>query len=199
MFLDKFCDYCGGKLTKDEEVCPHCGAKLKALERRLCKQCGAELAIGQIYCGQCGTRYDEIPSDEDFAAKLDDITVPKVEELSEDDLTRIIEMDEGFQSALAGSERESKEADEILESESDSTGGSVTKSLNILIGTLLFLFGLGGTIYTQTAIEKEWWYTYEPPYTSHEMTMLFMKFSSIALVVVGLIVIIVSLCRSGKK
>ena len=40
MFLEKFCDNCGGRLTKGDEVCPHCGVKLKIFERRLVVNAG---------------------------------------------------------------------------------------------------------------------------------------------------------------
>ena len=197
MFPDKFCENCGYKLSREDSFCPRCGTQSKKTKRRLCKLCGVELAIDQIYCGQCGTRYEET-ADESLAVENDKDTLES-ENLSEDELTQIIEMDEGFQSALANVGHKSETVDEKSEPESNSTNGSIAKSLNVLIGILLLLFGLAGTVYTQTTIEKEFWYTYEPPYTNHEQFILLILFFSITLIVVGLIVVIFSLCKPSKS
>lgn len=74
------------------------------------------------------------------------------------------------------------------------------KSLNTLIGTLIAISGFLGTLYIQAQIESDYfWYTYEPPYTNHELTMLSLKYLCIAIIIVGLFVILKSLLFSRYR
>lgn len=52
------CRWCGGRVSGDDAICPHCGVRLRRESKR-CRHCREEIRAGLAVCPYCGEELDK--------------------------------------------------------------------------------------------------------------------------------------------
>ena len=68
--------------------------------------------------------------------------------------------------------------------------------MNIIVGSILMIIGAFGTVGTFFTISNDRGYTYNPPFTNHEITMLTMFAISIIVLLGGILTVIFSVIKN---
>lgn len=71
--------------------------------------------------------------------------------------------------------------------------------MNMIIGYILIVLGVFGMVGSFTTISNDWRYTYKPPYTDHETTMIALLIISVVVFIVGIMVIIFSVVKKKNE
>lgn len=71
--------------------------------------------------------------------------------------------------------------------------------MNMVIGYILIILGTAGTAFSGVYIANDRRYTYAPPLTPHETTMLMLLFLGVLLLIGGIVVILFSILKSRNS
>lgn len=144
------CPNCGNETAQNAQFCTQCGTKFSPIKKRSCLHCGAELEGNAIFCGMCGMRIEEQPFGGDNAAPVDtNVEISQLvasqsnydtsDQVEGDDLSWLIEADEGFQRSLTGIVDDEDDVDSKNRKNAESSSGNI--SLIGIIGAISILIG----------------------------------------------------------
>jgi NhaP-type Na+/H+ or K+/H+ antiporter len=71
--------------------------------------------------------------------------------------------------------------------------------MNMMIGYILTMFGISGTVFSYLTITNDRGYSYTAPFTNHEMTMMAIMIISFIVLVSGIMTIIFSAVKSKNE